>query len=188
MAGGRVPNNFKPRERGQIIMTGPRENVVETDPLENLMREHGLELDWVLHLENAAQSIETNGFSVEAFQMIAESARTIGKTIFSHSEREEEYLFPLIENHIEGPTALMRQEHRKLWEVYGTVMKFVLEVENGRLCDFSVRGLVQMTKFLAEYLSGHIQRENTILYRMARRLLTNDEVQQLRTAMVQPSH
>ncbi|HUL45043.1 MAG TPA: hemerythrin domain-containing protein [Bacteroidota bacterium] len=166
----------------------PEHITADPDPLENLMHEHGLELNWLLHMENAAQSIETNGFSMEAFQMIAEAVRTIGKTIFSHSEREEQYLFPLIEKHIDGPTALMRFEHRKLWEAYGNVMKSVQEVEEGQLCDFSVRSLVQMTTFLVEYLTGHIQKENTIIYKMARRLLTTDEYQQLRTAIVPQIH
>ena len=153
------------------------------DPIEKLMQEHGLEMAYLGNLGTAVRSIETNGFSVAAFETIAESVRTIGKIIFSHSEREEQYLFPMIENHVEGPTNIMRSEHRKLWETYRSLMQSVQDVEDGRLSSFSTRDLLEMTKFLIEYLTNHINTENTVLYTMAKRVLTTDEYQKLRIAI-----
>jgi len=141
-------------------------------------------MNCLLLMENAAQSIETNGFTVEAFQTIAEAVRSIGKIIFPHSEREEECLFPLIENHVEGSTNALRSEHRKLREGYNDLMESVRNVEDGKLHNFSIRDLVQKTKFLVEFLSNHINKENNVLYKTAQRVLTNDEYQQLRTTLV----
>lgn len=154
-----------------------------TDPIEIFMHEHAKGLHQLSLMANAAVSIEVNGFSAEAFQTIAEAIRYIGSEIRCHNEREEQYLFPALDRHVSGPPGAMRHEHRELWRAFNELLKAVRDVEDGRLRGSSIRELVQLVNYIVDHLRDHIDKENTVLYPMAKRLLTAEEYHTLGAAL-----
>jgi hemerythrin-like domain-containing protein len=156
--------------------TAEREPV---DPIEALMHEHELGLHQLGLMADAAKSIQVNGFSAGAFQTIADAIRFIGTEIRRHNEKEERLLFPLIDRHVSGPPSAMRQEHRELWRAFNELLKSVRDVEDGRIHGSSIRELVQMVNFIVEHLRDHIDKENTVLFPMAKQVLTEEEYRML---------
>lgn len=164
------------------------ETVVATDPIEILMHEHEMGLHQLALMANAAMSIEVNGFSAEAFRTIAEAIRYIGSEIRCHNEREEKFLFPALGRHVDGPPAAMRLEHRDLWRAFNELLKVVRDVEDGRLRGSSIRELVQLVHFIVDHLRDHIEKENAVLFPMAKRLLTIEEYHTLGAELAHGAH
>src|SRR5512140_663243 len=94
-------------------------------PLALLMGEHEQALQELNKMAVAAKSIQTSGFSAEAFQQIADAIRYIGSVVRKHNEKEEQFLFPKMDRHINGYQSLMRHEHRELWGAFNELLKSV---------------------------------------------------------------
>ena len=150
-----------------------------TDPIQTLMKEHDIGLKYLQRLGDAAEDIRTNGFSFEAFKHVAEAIQFIDTEIRQHNEKEEKYLFPLMERHVDGPPAVMRGEHRKLWRAFSRLRECVKDVEEMRIYPSTVRDLVECSKTIVQLLSDHIAKENDVLFPMAKEILTKDEYRQL---------
>ena len=150
------------------------------DPIEILMKEHDEGIKYLARLDNAADSIRQNGFSAEAFEQIAEAIRFVDVDIRQHNEKEEKYLFPLMDRHVNGPAKVMRSEHRELWRVFSELRKSVKDVEEGRIHGTSIKELLQSSKLLVELLSQHIAKENEVLFPMAKQVLSSEEYEQLK--------
>lgn len=153
------------------------------DPFLLLIEEHDQSNRLLGGMENAVESIRLNGFSAEAFNQIADAVRFIDASIRLHHEREEEYLFPLLERHHPGSTDLIRKEHRSLWSALRHLLKIVQDIEEGRLHGTSIRELLQTSRFLIDLVTSHTRRENHVLFPMARKSLTTTEWNELRSAI-----
>ena len=62
------------------------------DPLKILLDEHQEGLQHLARLEQAAESIQANGFSAEAIEEIIEAVRWMNNDVREHILREEKYL------------------------------------------------------------------------------------------------
>ena len=153
------------------------------DPIECLLREHDEGMKHLAILENAADYIKTHGFSVEAFNQIGESIRFIDAEIRRHNEKEEQYLFPLLERHLNGPSKVMRNEHRLLWGEFNRLQTCVHDIEEGRVRGSSITELIQLSKTIVDLLRNHIEKENKVLFPMAKQVLTDGEYETLREEM-----
>lgn len=91
----------------------------------------------------------------------------------THNRAEEELLFPLLDPHFPGggPTFVMRREHQQLWDLMDQ-LGMALSEGDGSAAQESGRQLI-------EHLRGHIEKENHILYPMAQRLLSAQELEAL---------
>lgn len=156
---------------------GTMQNV--DDPIEILMKEHEEGLKYLKRLGDAAEHIKTYGFSFDAFEDIAEAIRFIDTEIRHHNEREEKYLFPLMDTHATSPSKVIRDEHRELWRAFNNLMESVKNVEELRIYPTTVMELIQNSKAIVELLSNHIAKENEILFPMTKQLLTKEEYEQL---------
>lgn len=149
-----------------------------TDPVEILKDEH-TELLRQLHvMSNAANSIKLNGFSVEGFEQIVNVISYIDKDVRLHTEREERYVFTKLEKYISGPPLVMRNEHRELWRVIALMKQLIKNMEDGKIHGRTVEEMIQTTEYIVEFLTAHVEKENTILFPMVIRLLTAEEYQQ----------
>lgn len=141
--------------------------------------EHGLvQLGF---LDDATKRIVERGFSEEDFSMIKRSVEFISKEIREHNEAEESNLFPLLENHLpkNGPTHVMRAEHKILWERMDLLMKCVNFVESDKNSIANFNKLRTNALDIINLLSGHINKENTILFPLAERVLNESELKSL---------
>lgn len=153
------------------------------DPFLLLIEEHDTCNRLLGGMDNAVESIRLNGFSADAFRQISDAARFIDSAIRFHHEREETYLFPLIERHNPGSTEVMRKEHRSLWSALRQLLKTIQDIEEGRLHGTSIRELLQSSRFIIDLVASHTRRENHVLFPMARKTLTTTEWNELRSAI-----
>ena len=129
-----------------------------------LLGEHGV---FHLMLGNIEQSLP-------AFDSLTNLQNRIAAFAFaleSHAGLEDELLFTALEPHLGvqgGPLAIMRMEHAQITELLGQIESTV-SLEEGRA---RVALMIQVTR-------GHFQKEEQILFRMARQFLGEDELSTL---------
>ncbi|MBI4547585.1 MAG: hemerythrin domain-containing protein [Ignavibacteriae bacterium] len=150
------------------------------DPIGILMKEHDEVLQHLNRLAHATEYIKVNGFSYEAFAQITEALLYINMEIPKHNEKEEKYLFPLMDRHGNGSPALMRDEHRELLRALSALKECIKDVEELRIHPSTIHDLIKCSMAVIELLRSHIAKENTILFPRAKQVLTSDEYKQLR--------
>lgn len=99
-----------------------------------------------------------------------------------HIRMEEECFFPLFESKSgapTGPTTVMRAEHREILAAL-SVLEGVLELQN---CAVLVETVESQPKHPTKLFTEHDQKEERVLYPMADRILTQDEVRGLIRSM-----
>jgi hemerythrin-like domain-containing protein len=141
-----------------------------------LREEHKHILAMIACLRAACAAAENDGrFDVEAFQVGLEFIRHYADAW--HHAKEEEHLFPALEaagmpRH-GGPIAVMLHEH-----VQGRsyARKIAENLEAAAEGDDAARTMVQRyAAAYADLLTGHIQKENGILFNMADQVLPPEE-------------
>lgn len=157
------------------------------DPIEVLLQEHEEGLAHLERLKNATEFIRTKGFSFEAFMQVGKALRFIGIEIQQHNEKEEKYLFPLLDRHVRDPQTMLRKDHRELWRAYRRLLESVEDVEEGRIHATTVRELIDASRALIELLTSHFGKENEVLFPMTRSVLTPAEYEQLRKNVIEAS-
>lgn len=129
-----------------------------------LLGEHGV---FHLMLGNIEQSLP-------AFDSLTNLQNRIAAFAFaleSHAGLEDELLFTALEPHLGvqgGPLAVMRSEHNKITDLLG-------KIESAAELDFAqslVKQTIQVTR-------GHFQKEEQILFRMARQFLDEEQLSNL---------
>jgi len=171
------------RQRTQRVKPDDKHSTVDEpqqDPIDILMKEHEECLKYLARLHNAAGYIKSNGFSFEAYSQIAETIRFIDTVVRQHDEKEEKYLFPVMDRHIVGPPQSLRSEHRELWFAFRQLLRTVEDIEEGRLHGTSIAELVQSAEAVVEVLTSHIAKENEVVYPMAKQIMTKEEYCQLK--------
>ena len=155
------------------------------DPIEVFRKENEEALEFIAQLSGAAEFISANGFSFDAFEQIVAVVEFIDEKVRKHSEKEEKYLFPLMERHINGRTQTMRTEHRELWRAFATLKESVRDVEDLRIHAMTVRDLVHSSRTIVGSLTRHIQKENKEYFPQAKEILTQAEYDQLRKELTE---
>jgi hemerythrin-like domain-containing protein len=95
----------------------------------------------------------------------------------THFRREEEVLFPAMENHLgrdKSPTRLLLAEHEQIWRAYDELKAGVarLQQETGSKLQAVALEVEQTARKLEVMMSDHIRKENDTLLPLAERLLT----------------
>lgn len=126
-----------------------------------LLGEHGIFYLLLHRIEQALTAIDSTGalqHEVAAFAFALES----------HAKLEDELLFTALEPHLGaqgGPLAVMRMEHDQITDLLGRA-ESAASVEEERAF------VTQMIKVVR----GHFQKEEKVLFRMARQFLGEDEL------------
>ncbi|TDA69943.1 MAG: DUF438 domain-containing protein [Clostridia bacterium] len=98
----------------------------------------------------------------------------------NHNLREENVLFPYLEKHgITEPPNVMWAEHDDLRRLKKQLKEAVEEYGQTRPAELASR-LAAVAESLRQQLSGHIFKENNVLYPMALRVLSPQEWQEIR--------
>lgn len=134
--------------------------------IHTLISEHEMILGFLKELEKLSSLIQKmRSFPIqsEVLQKIKNVAEHLIEAEFHH-QREEEALFPEIENRgVIGPTEVMRQEHQKL----RGKKKMLKEILKGTDKPAFKRKLADCVVFLTVNLRNHINKEDNILYPIA---------------------
>jgi hemerythrin-like domain-containing protein len=99
-----------------------------------------------------------------------------------HHSKEEQHLFPLLERkglpRAGGPIGVMLGEHERGRALIGEIVRLGASLDDARPWGDAVRAY-------ATLMRSHIEKENTILFVMAERLLSSDEQEQIARACAQ---
>ncbi len=132
------------------------------DPLVRFSMEHEQALAALDRLERAATALAHGDPAEPHLRTVREVCDTLTTTVREHNENEERALFPLLGE--EAPCEPFRQEHVALRELEQR-LDTVLEGATPE------RDIPPIAHALVDLLRAHIQREDEVLFPLARTLL-----------------
>jgi hemerythrin-like domain-containing protein len=154
------------------------------DPIAQLMQEHDDALVQLKLLNRAVHDFSQNGYSSKYFRQIRSALRFIEEEVRVHNHKEEDALFPVLDRYVEGPTQLMRQDHRKLWKGFRQLSDAIARVEANRDSFAAIKRLHTVSKSVIQLFVNHIHKENYILFPLVQRFLTKDELREIARKML----
>jgi uncharacterized protein len=157
----------------KMLMELPQEHVVAT-----MISEHETilefldELDWV---NRSIQEMTEYAPEQEEFERLHHIAEHLVETE-RHHRREEQVLFPELEKRgVEGPPAVMRQEHAALRPTERRLLEVARSAGAGDFEAFQ-QELAELTAIIVPRLRDHIFKENNVLYPMSLRVIDDASV------------
>jgi len=171
------------------------------DPIDRLLWEHQGIMRQVADLRGALRALAERG--EEALPgvrpVLQATVRMIETELLAHARREDEALFPAIERALseESMTGAMRQEHRDIHaeaERFRATLRHLNEVEHPaivaggtRLSDLAATRDAEVLRAtgaeLIRLLDEHFQKEEEILFPMAREVLEPSQLEAVSRAM-----
>ncbi len=100
-----------------------------------------------------------------------------------HFKKEEMGLFPILERHMKeegGPTGVLLAEHREFWEKYEELKARAASIAANDNPAAASTDLYDIGNQILILLRGHIEKENTTLVPLAKKLLSEEEFAELR--------
>jgi DUF438 domain-containing protein len=153
----------------------PQGHVVST-----LIHEHDAILSFLDMLQQESEAVgrlSAYPGPTPEFQKLAHIAEHLVETE-RHHQREEDVLFPELEKRgMQGPPAVMREEHRQLRPRKRELKELVENADRHEFGDFKLR-LKTLAGFIVPTLREHIYKENNILYPAALQIIEDDRVWQ----------
>ena len=130
------------------------------DPIARFMQEHNEALVQLSSLNKATTAIAEAGFT------------------------REEALFPVLERYVEGPTGLMREDHRVLRKEFRRLRRAVNRLGTHRDDRAAARDLAAVSRVIVQIFVNHIHKENHILFPLVQKFLTKDALREVARRMV----
>lgn len=155
-----------------------------TDPIAQLMQEHDETLRQLKKLNQACKALMENGLSGRVFDQILSSLRFIDEEVSHHNRREEEALFPVLDRYVEGPTRIMRKDHRELSRQFHRLRTAVAKVRLNNKSDRSLKGLAETGREVVQIFVNHIHKENYVLFPLVQKFLTREELRRVASKML----
>lgn len=155
-----------------------------TDPIAQLMEEHNDALVQLKLLNKATNAFSLDGFSKKYYHQIRAALRFIEEEVSVHNRKEEEALFPVLERYIEGPTRIMRNDHKKLRRGFHQLSKAIAVVEKNRDSFSAIKRLQLIAADIVQLFVNHIHKENYILFPLVQKFLTKDELREIARKML----
>ncbi len=154
------------------------------DPIAQLMQEHDHALVQLSSLNKAARALAENGFSQDVYRRIIDALKFIEEEVSVHNKSEEEALFPVLERYVEGPTKIMRDDHKEMRKEFKLLRKAVDRVEKNRKDKDAATDLVVVSKMIVQRFVNHIHKENHILFPLVQKFLTKDALREVARRML----
>ncbi len=155
-----------------------------TDPIAQLMQEHNDALLQLKLLNKAAMALAQDGYSAKVYNQMVAALHFIDEEVSVHNHKEESALFPVLERYVDGPTRMMRDDHRQLRKAFVKLSKAVAEVHANRDSFSAIKKLREVAKEVVQSFVNHIHKENYILFPLVQKLLTKDELREVAKKML----
>jgi DUF438 domain-containing protein len=146
-------------------------------PVHSFMEEHKViienlnRLNKLLQRIKAAHGFEQMGRDLETLQDIAHHLVEAE----SHHQREEEALFPRLEDHnIAEPGAIMKMDHDEFRKRKQLLFQLSHNHEAYPFNEFK-KQVLELGEYLTQKLEGHIFKEDNIVYQIALQTLSEEE-------------
>ncbi len=153
------------------------------DPIAQFMQEHDQALVQLSSLKKAIRSIVEHGFSEDAHRRLLSAIEFIDEEVSVHNKSEEEALFPVLERYVEGPTKVMRDEHKVLRKEFNRLRRAVSRLEKNRLSKRAVGEISDVSQTMVQLFVNHIHKENHILFPLIQKFLTKDALREVARRM-----
>jgi len=148
------------------------------------MQEHDKALVQLSTLSKATRALAEQGFSVESYRKILMAMEFIDDEVSVHNRREEEALFPVLERYVEGPTRLMRDDHKILKKEFARLRKAVTRLAKDKKSEQAATTLAEVSRTMIQIFVNHIHKENHILFPLVQKFLTKDALREVARRMV----
>ena len=155
-----------------------------SDPVAQLMQEHDHALVQLKLLSSAVKAVERDGYSSKYFKQIDRALKFIEEEVSVHNHKEEAALFPVLERYVDGPTRIMRSDHRKLKKGFAQLSKAVARVNESRDSFSAIKQLRSVSKDVVQSFVNHIHKENHILFPLVQRFLSREELREVAKKML----
>jgi hemerythrin-like domain-containing protein len=155
-----------------------------TDPIAQLLREHTDALIHLRQLQRAIKGVREEGYKRIYARQIASAMTFLGQEVRIHNRREEEALFPVLERYVDGPTRVMRADHKKLRRRFADFCAGVAGVERKPDSFSAIRRLSIIARDMNQMFVNHIHKENYILFPLIQRLLPKEELREIAKKMI----
>ena len=155
-----------------------------TDPIAQLMQEHNAALLQLKLLNKAIQAVTEDGYSSKYFRPINSALKFIEEEVSIHNHKEEDALFPVLERYVDGPTRIMRSDHKKLQKGFVRLSSAVDRVKKDRDSFSAIKRLRIVTKDVVQLFVNHIHKENHILFPLVQRFLSKEELREIAKKMI----
>ena len=154
------------------------------DPIAQLLQEHNDALIQLKNLNRAVQAFAQDGYTTRQYRALRGALRFIEEEVSVHNLKEERALFPVLERYVEGPTKLMRQDHRRLKRGFYRLSEAINEVNVNRDSFSAIRRLRTVTTDVIQMFVNHIHKENYILFPLVQRFLSKEELREIARKMI----
>jgi len=148
------------------------------------MQEHDDALVQLAALNKYSRLIAENGFTADAYRRILSAVSFIEEEVSVHNKSEEEALFPVLERYVEGPTRLMRQDHKELKKEFRRLRRAVDKVGKTQKNKEAAEDLAAISKTIVQLFVNHIHKENHILFPLVQKFLTKDALREVARRML----
>lgn len=155
-----------------------------TDPIAQLMQEHNDALLQLKLLNKAAHTLSQDGYSAKVFNQMSAALHFIEEEVSVHNRKEEKALFPVLERYVDGPTRIMRDDHKQLRKGFVKLSKAIGAVEANRDSFSAIKRLREVVKTVVQMFVNHIHKENYILFPLVQKLLNKDELREVAKKML----
>jgi hemerythrin-like domain-containing protein len=155
-----------------------------TDPIAQLMQEHNDALLQLKLMNKAAQTLSQDGYSAKVFTQMSAALHFIEVEVSVHNRKEEQALFPVLERYVDGPTKIMRDDHKQLRKGFQKLSKAIAAVEKNRDSFSAIKRLRDVAKTVVQMFVNHIHKENYILFPLVQKLLNKDELREVARKML----
>ncbi|MBW7888281.1 MAG: hemerythrin domain-containing protein [Bacteroidetes bacterium] len=151
----------------------------DRDPIALLMKEHDDLLSRLKALKKASLEIQKKGYSEKSFKQIVKAAKYIDIEVRVHNKHEEDALFVLIEKYVDGPTLVMREDHRKMLKLYKKLSYSIKAIEENPADKTARQELCESADDIVQLMVNHIHNENQILFPMVQRFCSKEELRKV---------
>jgi hemerythrin-like domain-containing protein len=148
------------------------------------MQEHNEALVQLSSLNKATTALAESGFTRDAFRKVLRAVEFIEVEVSVHNRSEEEALFPVLERYVEGPTGLMREDHKVLKKEFRRLRRAVDRLDMHRDDNAAAMDLAAVSRVIVQIFVNHIHKENHILFPLVQKFLTKDALREVARRMV----
>lgn len=154
------------------------EGMAGLDPIAMFMKEHDEALAHLQRLKKSAQELRKNGFSEKSFNQLMKASSFVDQEVREHNAKEEDALFPVIERYVEGPTAVLREDHIRLGKVNKKLRHGIGALDESHDDEIALIELCDAVDEVVTLMVNHIHTENQILFPLVRKFITNKELRE----------
>jgi hemerythrin-like domain-containing protein len=154
------------------------------DPIARFMQEHDATLMHLAALNKAAKELREAGFAPSSYARLILAVEFLNEEIVVHNKREEAALFPVLERYVEGPTQMMRNEHRAMRAHLRRLQKALSRVRRGIPGPRALIEINARSQNVVQLFVNHIHKENEILFPLVRKFLTKDALREIARRLV----